>query len=511
MQVFDRTRNTRRNIVWGFAGKAVSVLGPFVTRTFLIYCLGAEYLGISSLYTSILSVLSLAELGFSTAVVQGMYKPVADGDVRQVAAYLNYFKIVYRWVGVAILAMGLVILPLLGFLVRGAWPADVDMQLAFLSYLGNTVIGYFMFAYKQSLLNAYQRVDIANKVGMLMLACQCTLQVVLLVAAPNFYTYALALPICTIASNLLIARMTDRLLPEYSDQSLRTLKLGREERADMRKKVAGLVFSQMCSATRDSLDNVFISAFIGLTAVACYSNYFVVMSGLLGVLGVFSASMTAAVGNSVAVESKEKNFEDLRLFVFLYAIPSIVFAACLLSCYQPFMVLWVGEALTLPFGLAVLMAIYFYVRTMGDMRTVYVNATGVWWELRWRALAETIANVVLNIVLVQLMGLYGVVLATIISLFTINFVYGSHLVFKYYFGLEKARKYYQDHALYLGVAVAVCAVTCLVVGLIPDGGVVQLLLKAVVALLCSSALLLVVFARTARFKRALEFVRRVFS
>ena len=371
MQVLDRKQNTKRNIAWGFAGKAVSLLAPFVTRTFLIYCLGAEYLGISSLYTSVLAVLSLAELGFTTAIVYSMYKPIAEGDIRQVAAWLNHLKVIYRCVGGVILALGLAMLPLLGFLAHGEWPADVNMQTAFLIYLGNSVIGYFLFAYKQSLLNAYQRNDVVSRVNMAIQVTQCAVQVVLLVLAPNFYAYALALPVCTIASNILLARATDRLLPEYSERSLKKQRLEAGQRAGMHRKVAGLVFARICMATRDSLDAIFISAFIGLSAVACYSNYFVIVSGLLGVLSVFGTSMTAAVGNSVAVETKEKNFDDLRLFMFAYAIISIVIAACLLACFQPFMLLWVGEGLMLPFGVAVLLVAYFYVLTMGDMQWMY--------------------------------------------------------------------------------------------------------------------------------------------
>ena len=509
MQTLDRTKNTKRNIIWGFFNKAVTLLGPFVTRTFLIYCLGADYLGISSLYTSILQVLSLAELGFASAVVYSMYKPVAEGDVGQVAMFLNYFRVVYRWVGVSILVMGLCLLPLLGFFVEGEWPSDVNMQIAFLIYLANTVISYFLFAYKQSLLNAYQRNDVVSKVNVLVLFVQYGLQCVLLVMMSNFYAYAVVLPLCTIAGNFLTAWITKRILPEYSERSLRKLKLDREARAGVRKRVAGLVFQQVCAVTRNSLDNVIISAFIGLTAVACYSNYFVVMSGIHGVMSVLGTSMTAAVGNSVAVESKEKNTEDLRLFVFLYAMISIVASSCLLACYQPFMNLWVGADLTLPFGVAVLMVAYFYVLTMGDMRSVYVNATGIWWELRWRALAEAIANIVLNLVLVQVLGLYGVVLATLLSLFFVNFVYGSHLVFKFYFGFDKARAYYTDHAIYLVVGIVVCAIAFAVTSLVPSGGALLLLAKALVSAVCSSVLLLAAFVWTRRFRRAFGFAKHV--
>ncbi len=511
MQTLDRTRNTKRNIVWGLANKLVALLTPFVTRTLLIYCLGAEYLGVSSLYTSVLQVLNLAELGFAAAVVYSMYKPIADGNMPLVAAYLNYFRSVYRWVGVAILAGGIIAMPLLGYLISGEVPGDVNLQLAFGIYLINTAISYFFYAYKQSLLNAYQRNDAVNKVNMVILIAQCLFQSVVLLLWANFYVFALVMLLCTIASNIATALVVRRMLPEYSDAALRDAKLEAAARSDIRSRVAGLVFQQLCSVSRNSFDNIVISAFIGLAAVACYGNYFVIMSGLLGVLGTIGTSMTAAVGNSVAIESKEKNFEDMRLFIFLYSLASIICCSCLLSCYQTFMTLWVGDDLVLPFVIPVLMSIYFYIGTMGDIRSVYVNATGIWWKLKWRALAEAVSNLVMNIILVQILGLPGVVIATILSLFLVNFLYGSHLTFKHYFGMEYALTYYVDHFIYLGVAFVSCLLSCFAASFVPGAGLLSLLLRASVALVCSCATLLVTFGWTKRFKRALDFTRGVLA
>ena len=441
-----------------------------------------------------------------------MYKPVAEGDTFQVAAFLNYFKTVYRWVGVAILIMGAFILPILDYLVTGEVPADVNMQLAFCIYLANASLSYFLYAYKQSLLNAYQRNDAINKVNMAIIAAQCLLQSTVLLIWPNFYAFALIMPVCTVASNLATAVVVRRLLPEFSDLSLLDARLNDKERIEIRKRVAGLVFSQLCRVSRNSFDNIIISSFIGLVAVASYGNYFVIMSGLLGVLGTIGTSMTAAVGNSVAVESKEKNFDDMRLFVFLYAMISTVCCACMLACYQPFMRIWVGDDLMLPMLIPVLMSVYFYVATMGDIRTVYVNATGIWWKLKWRALAEALSNLVLNLLLVQLFGLPGVVSATILSLFFLNFLYGSHLTFKHYFGMKYVRFYYIDHFIYMMMAIVVCVATYFVIGFIPyGGGVPNLLLKAMASVLVSSSILLVVFFWTKRFKRAISFAKHVIT
>ena len=509
MASYNRTKNSKRNIIWGFTAKLIALLGPFVTRTLMLYYLGEMYPGVNSLYISVLQVLSLAELGFGAAVTYSMYKPVAEGNTEEVAAYLNYFKRVYRVVGLVILMLGLAMLPLLHLLVEGEWPADVNLQLCFLIYLANSTVSYFLFAYKQSLLYAHQRGDMVNKANIIVMLAQYTFQSVMLVVAPNFYTFALALPVATIASNLLVAWFTDRLLPEYSEASLAEQRLSDEARAGVRKRVAGLVFQQVCNTTRNSFATVVISAFIGITAVTCYGNYFLIMSGVTGVMAVIITAITPSAGNSVAVESKEKNFGDCRLFMFLYAMISVVAASCLVTLYQPFMVIWVGRELVLPLIIPVLMTAYFYVLTMGDIRFMYANASGIWWELRWLALGESVANLVVCVVLVQLLGLPGVILAVLLNLFVINFCVGSRLTFKHYFGLQYLKTFFADHALYLSVCVAVCAATYFVCGLIPDGGIGLWLVKALACVAVSSGLLVLAFGRTKRFADAVAFAKRV--
>ena len=503
-----RAYNTVRNMRWGLARRAVALLGPFVIRMLLIQCLGADYLGLSTFYTSLLQVLNLCELGFASAVSYGMYAPLAAGDDRQAARYLVYLKVAYRWVGVAMVALGLLLVPALGLLVKGPVPADVNAMLAFLIYIANASLGYFLFAYKQTLLVASQRKDVVDRIGMMVLVVQFAVQAVLLAAAPNFYTYALAMPVCSVVANLAVSHAADRLCPGIVAAMARAPRLEAAERADMRTRIAGLVLQRACMVSRDPFASVAVSAFVGLQALACFGNYLMVATGVLGILGVLAQSMAAPAGNSVALESPQKNFGDLRLAMFLYALASIVCAAVMLALFQPFMRLWMGEENVLPLGFAVLMVVYFYIRTMGDVRTVYVDATGVWWKLRWRALAEAVVNVVLCVVLTRAFGLVGALAALTISLFALNFVYGSHLVFKLYFGLEKARAYYADHALYLAVGAAVCSATYAVAALVPADTVPLLLARGALAAAVAAALLFLAFFRTKKFTQAKEFLHR---
>ena len=504
----SRLGNTLRNARWGFAARLVAVLGPFVVRMLLIQRLGVEYLGLSTFFVSLLQMLNLAELGFSSAVAYGMYGPIARNDERAVAAHLGYLKSVYRAVGVAILAIALLLVPVLGHLVKGAVPADVNITIAYALYVLNTVVGYFLFAHKTTLLSAHQRKDLVDKVTLVVLVAQFGLQALLLVALPNFYVYALVLPLCTAAGSVAIARVADAHYPQFRDSALARVSLSAGERAVMRKRVAGLVLQKACMITRDPLSAVAVSAFVGLESVAVFGNYFMVVSGVLGVLWVFAQAASASVGNAVATESAEKNYTDLRRIMFLYALASMACAGIMIALYQPFMALWVGPDLVAPFDIAVLMTLYFYVRTTGDIRTLYVDATGVWWQLRGRAVAETVGNVVLCVTLVPVAGVRGALLALIASLFVFNFLYGSHLVFKYYFGRALARSYYIDHALYAAAACLVALVTGVAASFVPDGGLLLFIAKALVASVCSVCITAALFVKTNRWADGVLFFRK---
>ena len=158
--------NAKRSIVIGLFNKLIMMIMPFVIRSIINLILGSQYLGLSSLFSSIIQVLSLTELGFSSAMVYHMYKPIADNDQKQINALLNLYKSAYRIIGIAILALGGIIMAFFPFLVKGSYPEGINIYFLFAIYVINTSISYFLYGYKQSLLVAYQREDINSIIGL---------------------------------------------------------------------------------------------------------------------------------------------------------------------------------------------------------------------------------------------------------------------------------------------------------------------------------------------------------
>lgn len=174
--------------------------------------------------------------------------------------------------------------------------------------------------------------------------------------------------------------------------------------------------------TRTACDSIFISAFVGLTMTTIYGNYNMIVTTLVGVMNILTNAMLAGVGNSIVSESEEKNYKDFRKFNFIYMWISIWSSVTLFTLYQNFMRVWVGESLMLTTYGTLLFTLYYYALKIGDIRAMYSDAIGLWWENRNRAVIEMIMNILLNFILGKLYGVYGIVLATIIPLVTVNFI-----------------------------------------------------------------------------------------
>ena len=501
-----RRKNTIRNMIWGTVNRLISTVIPFITRTIIINQLGNEYLGLNSLFTSILQILNLTELGFSSAIVYFMYKPIAEKNEEKICSLLNLYKKIYRVIGSIILIIGLGLLPFLNNMISGEIPSDINIYILYLIYLFNTVVTYWLFAYKQSLLQAFQRNDIVSKVHSVLYLVQAILQIILVFTFKNYYLYVIIIPIITITTNIVNAIIAKKKYPKYIPKG----KVDENIKKGLKKKVSGLMIYKVCTTTRNSLDSIFISAFLGLNAVAIYNNYYMIMSSIVTFLAIITSSMTSGIGNSVAVETPKKNYNDMNKFNFAYMLMSGWCTICLICLYQPFMKLWVGEEYMLGLDCVILFGIYFYALEIGAIRAVYSDAAGLWWESRYRAIAETIVNVGLNYLLGKLLGLQGIILATLISLLVINFGYGSTIIFKYYFKDEKTSEYYIYHLKYFIITAIIAIITYFICNLLKIEGISKLIYNGIVCVIIPVFLYYIIYRKNKYFEEAKKMIKEIF-
>lgn len=503
----ERAINAKRNLAFGIINQCVITFLPFVLRTVIIYVIGSQYLGLDSLFSSILKVLSMTELGFSSAVVYSMYQPIAENDRETLSALLCFFKRVYAWIGLIILAAGLLILPWLPKLINGTYPSDINLYVLYLMFLGNTCISYFLFGYKSSLLNAYQRVDISKKINMLVMASCYLLQIAVIFLTKNYYIYIGVMVAATVISNFCTAYFTNKYFPDILPRG----SLSKERKKDVMIKVRGLMIEKICNTSRNAFDSIFMSAFLGLTQTAIYNNYYYISNGVTCFMTVLNVSVLAGIGNSIQLESEEKNYRDMNKINFIYMWMGGWFTTCLVCLYQPFTQLVWGEDMLFPFSVVILFCLYFYVLKMGDVRSIYASACGLWWENRVRAIVEAAANLVLNYFLGKYFGAFGIVLATLLSLFVFNFMWSSTVVFQYYFKHQKVSDFFSSHLLYALVTLAGCTLTYLLCHFLPGPLWLQFAERGLLCLILPNVIYLLAYRRLGLYGEAIPWILGLFK
>ena len=501
----ERSRNTKRNILVGETDKLAGILLPFIVRTMIIHQMGASYLGLTGLFYSIIQMLNLSEMGFGMAITFSMYKPIAANDEKTINALLKFYARVYRIVGLVTGTAGLMVLYFLPALIRSEPPKDINIYLLYLIYLFDACLNCFLFPERKALLAAHQRDDVSGFIHIFTQTAMYLLQMIFICLARDFYLYALTVPLTTAAYSLLCARWSKQLMPQYHREG----ELDPEAYRGIKKQVIGLMVRKVATLSRNAFDSMFVSAYLGLEATAVYGNYYYVMDAVVMILAVMKTSMAGGVGNSIALDSVEKNLGDMNTINFLFMWISGWCAVCLLCLYQPFMELWAGHDMMLPSVYALLFSVYFYLLKMGDIRTLYAESVGLWWQARYLSVAEALANLILNWLLIRFWGLGGIILATMISYFIFNFVGGAVILFHGYFPMDRIGAYFLSHLKYLLVTAAVAAVTFGIVSLSGLVGLAGLMVKGLLCVLVPGILYLLIYHRTPEFKRAEPMLRTI--
>lgn len=490
----ERTKNASRNFIYGTLLKVYQILGPFILRTVFIYTLGMEYVGLNSLFTSILTVLNLAELGVGSALVFSMYKPIVEDDTEKICALMNLYKKYYRIIGGIIAVIGVALAPFIPHLIEGDVPKDINIYILYLMNLAATVLSYWLFAYKNSLFSAHQRNDITSKVTIIVSTVQYILQAILLVVFHNYYIYLSVTLLTQIAINLYTAYKANKIYPNYKAKGT----LDKKEVKTINRRVRDLFTSKIGFIVVDSADTLVISAFLGLQVLAMYNNYYFIMTSLFGFIGIIFASATAGIGNSIIVETPQKNYDDLKKMLFIISWIACFCVTCLLNTYQPFMKIWIGEKGMLDFNLIICFCVYFFIHEINRLFNTYKDAAGIWHEDRFRPLVTAGTNLVLNLILVNYIGLFGILLSTILSMVFV----GMPWLFYNLFTVLFHRKPFELIFLvikYFVITFIICAISFWICSYINMGGVMEFIVKAVISGIVSNAILYLVLHRVKEY------------
>lgn len=501
----EKTQNASRNIVFGVSLKVYQILLPFIMRTVMMYTIGVEYLGLNSLFTSVLQVLNLAELGVGSAMVFSMYKPIAEDDSVTICALMKLYRTYYRVIGGIILVVGLLLTPFMPKLISGTIPEDMNIYFLYLLNLLATVLTYWLFAYRNSVLQAHQRNDLISKVTLVTDTVKYLLQIAALVVLHDYYCYVIVLLLTQALNNVLTAIIAKRVFPQYNPEG----KLAQNEIKQINGKIRDLFTSKLGYTIVSSADTIVISAFLGLTVLAQYQNYYYIMSSIIGFMSIIYASITAGVGNSMITKSVDQNYREYCVFSFLVSVVSGICGACFLCLYQPFMTLWMGENLLLPFSLVVLLCVYFWIYEYIMMVSVYKDAGGIWHQDRFRPLISGVVNLALNLATVRFIGLYGIVLSTIVSMAIVSAPWITSNIFKLIFK-KNPISYVVKIVYYVFSTVLASTVAYVLTSLISINGWIGLIIKAIVCVASSVFVMVILLCRMKEFSDALYLIARMF-
>jgi len=446
----SRLQNTIRNSSVSMLCQLSTSLLSFINRTFFIYFLNATYLGVNGLFSNILSMLSLAELGLGTAITYKLYKPLAENDKKEIKALMNFYKSVYQIIGATVLALGLCLIPFLDIIV-GEHEEIPYFILLYVLYLLNSVSSYF-FTYKRSLLSADQK-EYLNSVNRLIFAVLQNIgQFLVLLLTRQFVLYLVVTIMCTVLSNIRISFECDRMYP-YLKKNTEHLQ------SDEKKSLFKYVFAQTChkigGVVVNGTDNILITTLVsdGLLNVGLLSNYNLILGVLKSFINSIFNSAVASVGNLNASESSQKSKDVFNQMFFINYLFYGFTAVCFFNLAQSFITLWVGKDYLLGNVIVFIVVLNYYLSGMRQTCIVYNTTLGLFWNDRYKPLFEAAINLVASIVLIKWFGMVGVFLGTTVSNLTTNFWVEPYLLYKYGFQC-KLVDYFKRYLLYTTTTIA---------------------------------------------------------
>lgn len=499
MEERSRTEYSARNTSVAVACRMVAILMGYVTRVVFTHVLSEDYVGLNGLFTDILNVLALSELGVGTAITYSLYKPIANGDIEKQKSLMRLYSVLYKVVGLIVLCVGLLIVPFLGVLIKNQ--PDIDhIVLIYLMYLANSAISY-LFIYKLTLIDAHQLVYIGTLYQTIFLVIQDVIQIIILLTTGDFVLFLAVYIVCTIAMNVCISRKADSLYPYLRDKKVE--KLPKEESREIFRNIRAMLMHKVGGVVVNNTDNLLLSAMAGIVSVGKYSNYFLLIGSIRQVLEQVFIGITASVGNLGATEDsgRVKKIFETSFFVgqWLYGFATI----CLFELVSPFVALSFGEKYVFETEIVFVLCLNFYVTGMRKASLVFHDSMGLFWYDRHKSILEALINLGASILLALRFGAMGVFLGTLVSTLTTSTWVEPFVLYKYRLKAP-IWTYFANYFLYavvLGISWWTTDRLCLMV----QGGYVKLIaVRLLICLVVPNVIMLVLYCGKKEFRFSLH-------
>lgn len=500
----SRTKNALINVVIGSVMQIINIVLAFISRTIFIYLLNSDYLGVNSLYTNILTVLSFAELGIGSAIVFSLYKPIEEHDICKIQALMKLYKNAYRTIGCTIFFLGICIIPFFKYLIADTPSIKENLIFIYILFLFNTSVSYFC-SYKKNLITANQKDYIVQIYTRLFQFVQTVLQAVFLLITHEYIIFLIIHILCTIGQNIALSIKADSLYPYIKEKN--DNKLSKEETKSIFSNVKALFIYKFGSVMLNGTDNIIISSLIGISTVGIASNYTMLMNNVTNIIGSAINSLTASVGNLTvkgnATQIKKVMHQLLLICVWLYGFISIGFFVLV----NEFVELWIGKDYLLDKVVVFSIVFSLYINGVQYAGYIFRTTQGLFIQSRWVPLFSAVINVVLSIWWGMQFGLSGIFIATGISRLCTTTVVDPWLVYKTNFN-KKPFDFYCKYVCGLLFVIINGYIQVKIIGCIDVHGWFGFFIKLLVLCVFTNIVFLFEFGWTNDFKALKERVLR---
>ncbi len=427
----SRQKNALLASIFAIMEQILSVAGLFIYRTVFLSILTKEYLGIEGLFTNILQLFSLAELGIGTTILYRMYKPFSEKNVETISAYVHFYKNVYHGIALITALVGAALYPFIGSIVDASEvPSDVNLKLVYVLFVLQSVASY-LFVYKQSLITANQKAYLISGFTTAVTVLNIVIKSVVLMITRDYELVLTASIVITIVLNWLFSLWITR---EYKEIFKNTSRLSKEEKKDIVKDTSGLLCHKIGFIVLTSTDNIILSKMVSLAAVGIYTNYATITAAVSMLLTKMLNSFTSTIGNFIVSFEKEAVEDLYKKLLFVNFWFTSLCSVCLYVLLNPFIEVWLRDKSFLFSEFTVIvLCTQFYIKSSQTMNEAFINAAGLFTKDRIRPLIEAILNLVISILLAKEIGIAGVFIGTCVSSLLTCFWRQPYLLYKYVF------------------------------------------------------------------------------
>lgn len=426
----SRQKNAMLASVSAIFEQLISVASVFVYRTIFLSVLSKEYLGIEGLFTNILQLFSLAELGIGTTILYRMYKPFAEKNVNSISAHVRFYKNVYHGIALITATIGLILFPFIESIVDASdVPSDVNLKLVYALFVLQSVASY-LFVYKQSIIQANQRAYLVSTFTTTLTVINVIIKVVVLMVTRKYELVLMASIVITILINWAFSVWITR---EYKEIFQNQTKLSKEEQKDIIKDTTGLMCHKVGFIVLTSTDNIVLSKMVSLAAVGIYTNYATITAAVSMLLTKMLNSFTPTIGNFMVNYEKEAVEDLYKKLLFVNFWFTSFCTVCLYVLLNPFIEIWLDNTFTLDLFTVMVICAQFYIKSSQTMNEAFINAAGLFTRDRIRPLIESALNLVISIVLAKEIGIAGVFIGTCVSSLLTCFWRQPYLLYKHVF------------------------------------------------------------------------------